>query len=192
MSIHCFLYAHWETCMKSFRLVVMTTLKVDSTSGFLLEKCKISQAWWYTPLISVTVRCKEETPEVKGQCQKLRVPGQPGLCNSLSELSLLQKANTHKQNWLCMWLCNYEYTKDSLIVLFKMCESGIWKNGSAVQSTCCSYRGPGFSSSTSHGDSQPSINPVPEDPAPSASLGTYIPVSYKPFRGKTPMHNKLN
>ena len=38
------------------------------------------------------------------------------------------------------------------------------ETGSAVKSTCCSYRGPGFISQCSRGDSKSSAAPVPGDP----------------------------
>ena len=39
-----------------------------------------------------------------------------------------------------------------------------WRDGSAVRSTCCSYRGPGFSSQHSDSSLEPFVNPIPGDP----------------------------
>jgi hypothetical protein len=36
-------------------------------------------------------------------------------------------------------------------------KGGWWRNGSAVKSTDCSFRGPEFSSQQPHGGSQPSV-----------------------------------
>ena len=40
-----------------------------------------------------------------------------------------------------------------------------WGDGSEVKSTCCSCRGPRFSSQRPHGGPQPSVTPVPGDPS---------------------------
>ncbi|CAO2583729.1 17-beta-hydroxysteroid dehydrogenase 13 [Lemmus lemmus] len=42
-----------------------------------------------------------------------------------------------------------------------------WRDGSAVGSSDCSSRGPGFDSQHPHGSSQLSVTPVPRDPTPS-------------------------
>lgn len=44
------------------------------------------------------------------------------------------------------------------------------ENGSAVKSTGCFSRGPGFNSQCPHGSSQQSIASVPGDPMPSSGL----------------------
>jgi hypothetical protein len=46
-----------------------------------------------------------------------------------------------------------------------------WRDGSVVQSTCCSLRGPGFHSQHSHGGSWPITIPVSGDPMPLAQTG---------------------
>ena len=54
-----------------------------------------------------------------------------------------------------------------------------WGDGSEVKSTCCSCRGPRFSSQRPHGGPQPSVTPVPGDPMPSSDLqfqGTLAPL----------------
>ena len=46
----------------------------------------------------------------------------------------------------------------------------VWRDGSAVKSTCCSLRGPGFTTQHPQGKSQCFVNPVPLDLAPSSDL----------------------
>lgn len=46
----------------------------------------------------------------------------------------------------------------------------IWRCGSVVKTTSCSFRGPRFDSQDSHGSSQPSLTPDPETPTPSPDL----------------------
>jgi hypothetical protein len=48
-------------------------------------------------------------------------------------------------------------SKRSLRTYFKNLYSRGWRDGSAVNSTDCSSRGPEFNSQQPHGDSQPSI-----------------------------------
>lgn len=49
-------------------------------------------------------------------------------------------------------------------------QTGSWKDGSTVKSTCCSFRVPVFISQHPHGASQPSVTPVSGDPIPSSDF----------------------
>lgn len=48
-----------------------------------------------------------------------------------------------------------------------------WRHGSKVRSTCSSCKEPKFDPQHPHGDLQPSVTPVPEDPAPSTDFLRY-------------------
>ena len=61
--------------------------------------------------------------------------------------------------------------------LLKNCSLGDWGGSLLVKSSCCSYRGPRFSSQHSHDSSQPSVTLVPGDQIPSSGLhGHYMHV----------------
>lgn len=47
-------------------------------------------------------------------------------------------------------------------------------DGSVVESTFCSYRGPTFRSQQLHGDSQSSVTPVLGDPTPSSAYANVV------------------
>ena len=57
--------------------------------------------------------------------------------------------------------------------------SGGWRDDSAVRSTGCSSRGPGFNSQNPHGGSQLSVAPIPGDQAPSDTNESKTPVYMK-------------
>lgn len=68
-----------------------------------------------------------------------------------------------------------------------------WRDGSAINSTCHSYREPRFDSQHSHGDPQPSLIPISETPKPSSDFHghqVHMWYTYIHHTGKTFTHTK--
>lgn len=88
-----------------------------------------------------------------------------------------------------LWICLLLFLDDPFLMWWRNKTWG-WSDGSVVKSTGCSLREPEFDSQQPHGDSQPSLTVISEDPMPSSDFLRHQALWR--CTDKTPKHTKQN